>query len=139
MSASPAETSTFQGLILTLQAFWAKQGCLILQPYDMEVGAGLIRRRSLRGWPAPLARRLCAAFAASDWMGAMAEPNRLQHYYQYQVILKPSPDDVQDIYLESLKTLASIPSATTSALSRRLGEPTLAPGAWAEVWCDGTG
>src|SRR5436305_3979594 len=107
LSPSSEKPATFQDLILTLQNFWAKQGCLILQPYDMEVGAGTSH-------PATTLR----ALGPGPWRAAYVQPsrrpkdgrygenpNRLQHYYQYQVILKPSPDDVQESYLESLRTL----------------------------------
>ncbi len=141
MSHKPAQTATFQGLILTLQKFWAKQGCLILQPYDMEVGAGTSH-------PATTLR----ALGPKPWRAAYVQPsrrpkdgrygenpNRLQHYYQYQVILKPSPIDVQDIYLESLKTLGIDPNRHDIRFVEDDWEnPTL--GAWGlgwEVWCDG--
>jgi len=141
LSASPKDTATFQGLILTLQEFWAKQGCLILQPYDMEVGAGTSH-------PATTLR----ALGPRPWRAAYVQPsrrpkdgrygenpNRLQHYYQYQVILKPSPDDVQDIYLESLTTLGIDPKRHDIRFVEDDWEnPTL--GAWGlgwEVWCDG--
>jgi glycyl-tRNA synthetase alpha chain len=134
-------TSTFQDLILTLQAYWAKQGCLILQPYDMEVGAGTSH-------PATILR----ALGPGRWKAAYVQPsrrpkdgrygenpNRLQHYYQYQVILKPSPDDVIDLYLESLKTLGIDPARHDIRFVEDDWEnPTL--GAWGlgwEVWCDG--
>jgi glycyl-tRNA synthetase alpha chain len=91
---------SFQGLILALQRFWAEQGCVILQPYDMEVGAGTCH-------PATTLR----ALGPRPWKAAYVQPsrrpkdgrygenpNRLQHYYQYQVILKPSPDDIQELY-----------------------------------------
>ena len=136
-----AETATFQDLILTLQKFWAAQGCLILQPYDMEVGAGTSH-------PATTLR----ALGPHPWRAAYVQPsrrpkdgrygenpNRLQHYYQYQVILKPSPDDVQEIYLESLKTLGIDPKRHDIRFVEDDWEnPTL--GAWGlgwEVWCDG--
>jgi len=141
LSASPKDTATFQGLILTLQEFWAKQGCLILQPYDMEVGAGTSH-------PATTLR----ALGPGPWRAAYVQPsrrpkdgrygenpNRLQHYYQYQVILKPSPDDVQDIYLESLKTLGiDCRHHDIRFVEDDWENPTL--GAWGlgwEVWCDG--
>jgi glycyl-tRNA synthetase alpha chain len=141
LSASPSPTATFQGLILTLQNFWAEQGCLILQPYDMEVGAGTSH-------PATTLR----ALGPHPWRAAYVQPsrrpkdgrygenpNRLQHYYQYQVILKPSPGDVQDIYLESLKTLGISPARHDIRFVEDDWEnPTL--GAWGlgwEVWCDG--
>src|SRR6185312_953389 len=94
-------TRSFQGLILTLQQYWADQGCVILQPYDMEVGAGTFH-------PATTLR----ALGPKPWNAAYVQPsrrpkdgrygenpNRLQHYYQFQVILKPSPPDIQDLYL----------------------------------------
>ena len=97
----------FQDVILMLQMFWAEKGCLIYQPYDMEKGAGTFN-------PATFLRVL----GPEPWRAAYVEPsrrptdgrygenpNRLQHYYQFQVILKPSPDDIQDIYLESLREL----------------------------------
>ncbi|MBI5598957.1 MAG: glycine--tRNA ligase subunit alpha [Deltaproteobacteria bacterium] len=101
----------FQEVILTLQKFWAKRGCAILQPYDMEKGAGTFN-------PATFLKVL----GPEPWRAAYVEPsrrptdgrygenpNRLQHYYQFQVILKPSPDDIQDIYLLSLKELGIDP------------------------------
>src|ERR1700722_18324306 len=96
---------SFQGLLLSLQQFWAAQGCVILQPYDMEVGAGTFH-------PATTLRSL----GPRPWKAAYAQPsrrpkdgrygenpNRLQHYYQFQVILKPSPENLQALYLDSLK------------------------------------
>ena len=134
-------TRSFQGLILTLQYFWAKQGCVILQPYDMEVGAGTFH-------PATTLRSL----GPKPWKAAYVQPsrrpkdgrygenpNRLQHYYQYQVILKPSPPDLQELYLASLKAIG------VDALLHDIRfveddweSPTL--GAWGlgwECWCDG--
>ncbi len=141
MTPSRPNSPTFQDLILTLQAYWADQGCLILQPYDMEVGAGTSH-------PATTLR----ALGPSPWRAAYVQPsrrpkdgrygenpNRLQHYYQYQVILKPSPDDVQDIYLASLKALGIDPLRHDIRFVEDDWEnPTL--GAWGlgwEVWCDG--
>ena len=102
---------SFQGLILTLQRFWADQGCVILQPYDMEVGAGTFH-------PATTLR----ALGPKPWSAAYVQPsrrpkdgrygenpNRLQHYYQFQVILKPSPDDIQELYLKSLVAIGIDP------------------------------
>ena len=102
---------SFQDIILTLQNFWARQGCVILQPYDMEVGAGTFH-------PATTLRALgpkpwnCAYVQPSRRPkdGRYGEnPNRLQHYYQFQVILKPSPDNIQQLYLDSLKELGIDP------------------------------
>jgi glycyl-tRNA synthetase alpha chain len=131
----------FQQLILKLHAFWAARGCVILQPYDMEVGAGTFH-------PATALR----ALGPKPWNAAYVQPsrrpkdgrygenpNRLQHYYQYQVILKPSPDDIQDVYLDSLRAIGIDPLAHDIRFVEDDWEsPTL--GAWGlgwEVWCDG--
>ncbi len=132
---------SFQGLILTLHQYWANYGCVILQPYDMEVGAGTFH-------PATTLR----ALGPKSWNAAYVQPsrrptdgrygenpNRLQHYYQYQVLLKPSPPDLQELYLGSLKAIG----IDTDLHDIRFVEddwesPTL--GAWGlgwEVWCDG--
>ncbi|WP_341992507.1 glycine--tRNA ligase subunit alpha [Azorhizobium sp. AG788] len=132
---------SFQGLLLTLQAFWADQGCVVLQPYDMEVGAGTFH-------PATTLR----ALGPKPWKAAYVQPsrrpkdgrygenpNRLQHYYQFQVILKPSPANLQDLYLQSLSAIG----IDTRLHDVRFVEddwesPTL--GAWGlgwECWCDG--
>ena len=131
----------FQDLIIGLQKFWAERGCIIHQPYDMEMGAGTFH-------PATFLR----ALGPEPWRAAYVQPsrrptdgrygenpNRLQHYYQYQVILKPSPDDIQDIYLDSLKELGIDPLAHDIRFVEDDWEsPTL--GAWGlgwEVWLDG--
>jgi glycyl-tRNA synthetase alpha chain len=132
---------SFQQIILTLQQFWADQGCVVLQPYDMEVGAGTFH-------PATLLRALgpkpwCAAYVQPSRRpkdGRYGEnPNRLQHYYQFQVILKPSPENIQDLYLQSLRALGIDPLAHDIRFVEDDWEsPTL--GAWGlgwEVWCDG--
>jgi glycyl-tRNA synthetase alpha chain len=134
-------TRSFQGLILTLQGFWARQGCVILQPYDMEVGAGTFH-------PATTLRSL----GPRPWKAAYVQPsrrpkdgrygenpNRLQHYYQFQVILKPSPDDLQQLYLDSLEAIG-VDSALHDIrfVEDDWESPTL--GAWGlgwECWCDG--
>jgi glycyl-tRNA synthetase alpha chain len=132
---------SFQGLILTLHRFWAEQGCVILQPYDMEVGAGTFH-------PATTLR----ALGPRPWRAAYVQPsrrpkdgrygenpNRLQHYYQYQVILKPSPPDLQDLYLRSLGAIGIDPLLHDIRFVEDDWEsPTL--GAWGlgwECWCDG--
>ena len=138
-SLDPARS--FQGLILALQIYWAKQGCVILQPYDMEVGAGTFH-------PATTLRSL----GPKPWKAAYVQPsrrpkdgrygenpNRLQHYYQFQVILKPSPDDLQDLYLASLRAIG-VDSALHDIrfVEDDWESPTL--GAWGlgwECWCDG--
>jgi glycyl-tRNA synthetase alpha chain len=132
---------SFQSLILTLQNFWAEQGCVILQPYDMEVGAGTFH-------PATTLR----ALGPDPWKAAYVQPsrrpkdgrygenpNRLQHYYQFQVLLKPSPANSQELYLESLRRLGVDPLKHDIRFVEDDWEsPTL--GAWGlgwEVWCDG--
>ncbi len=136
-----ANKPSFQQLILTLQNFWAERGCLILQPYDMEVGAGTFHpATTLRALgPDPWA---CAYVQPSRRPkdGRYGEnPNRLQHYYQYQVLIKPSPADAQQLYLDSLKTLGIDPNYHDIRFVEDDWEsPTL--GAWGlgwEVWCDG--
>ncbi|MBI2461183.1 MAG: glycine--tRNA ligase subunit alpha [Candidatus Rokubacteria bacterium] len=132
---------TFQEVIRRLEAYWADQGCLLQQPYDLEVGAGTMN-------PATFLRVL----GPEPWRVAHVEPtrrptdgrygenpNRLQHYYQFQVIIKPSPDDIQAIYLESLRALGIDPLAHDIRFVEDDWEaPTL--GAWGlgwEVWLDG--
>jgi len=130
-----------QDIVLTLQKFWADQGCILKQPYDMEMGAGTFH-------PATFLRVL----GPEPWKAAYVQPsrrptdgrygenpNRLQHYYQFQVILKPSPDNIQDIYLDSLKALGINPLEHDIRFVEDDWEsPTL--GAWGlgwEVWLDG--
>jgi len=132
---------TFQEVILTLEKYWGEKGCIIQQPYDVEKGAGTMN-------PATFLR----ALGPEPWNVAYVEPsrrptdgrygenpNRLQHYYQYQVILKPSPDDVLELYLESLRRLGIEPEKHDIRLVEDNWEsPTL--GAWGlgwEVWLDG--
>jgi glycyl-tRNA synthetase alpha chain len=137
--ASPK--TSFQDLILTLQQFWAEQGCVILQPYDMEVGAGTFH-------PATTLR----ALGPEPWNAAYVQPsrrptdgrygenpNRVQHYYQFQVIMKPSPADLQDLYLQSLQRIGiDFENHDIRFVEDDWESPTL--GAWGlgwEVWCDG--
>jgi len=132
---------TFQNLILALQDYWAKQGCIIQQPYDIEKGAGTFN-------PATFLR----ALGPEPWNVAYVEPsrrptdgrygenpNRLQHYYQFQVILKPSPQNIQDLYLDSLQSFGIDARAHDIRFVEDDWEsPTL--GAWGlgwEVWLDG--
>lgn len=132
---------TYQQLILELQNYWAKKGCIVLQPYDIEKGAGTFH-------PATFLRCL----GPEPWSVAYVEPcrrptdgrygdnpNRLQHYYQFQVILKPSPDNIQELYLDSLKFLGINPlSHDIRFVEDDWESPTL--GAWGlgwEVWLDG--
>ena len=140
-SAHSNEPLSFQDLILSLERFWADQGCVILQPYDVEMGAGTFH-------PATALRSL----GPKPWRAAYVQPsrrpkdgrygenpNRLQHYYQFQVILKPSPPDIQDLYLESLYAICIDPSNHDIRFVEDDWEsPTL--GAWGlgwECWCDG--
>ncbi|GLQ10745.1 glycine--tRNA ligase alpha subunit [Devosia yakushimensis] len=133
--------NSFQGLILTLQQFWAEQGCVILQPYDMPMGAGtshtatVLRALGPKPWNAAYAQ---PSRRPKD--GRYGEnPNRLQHYYQFQVILKPSPANIQDLYLKSLYAIGIDPALHDLRFVEDDWEnPTL--GAWGlgwEVWCDG--
>lgn len=134
-------TRSFQDMILTLHDFWAAQGCVILQPYDMRMGAGTFHTATT-----------LRALGPEPWNAAFVQPcrrptdgrygenpNRLQHYYQYQVILKPSPGDIQELYLDSLKAIGIDPLAHDIRFVEDDWEsPTL--GAWGlgwEVWCDG--
>ena len=132
---------TFQGMILTLQQYWAAQGCVILQPYDMEMGAGTFH-------PATFLR----AIGPEPWNAAYVQPsrrptdgrygenpNRTQHYYQFQVAMKPSPDNILDLYIGSLKELGIDPLVNDIRFVEDNWEsPTL--GAWGlgwEVWQNG--
>jgi glycyl-tRNA synthetase alpha chain len=134
-------TCSFQGLLLKLQQFWAERGCVILQPYDMEVGAGTFH-------PATTLR----ALGPRPWKAAYVQPsrrpkdgrygenpNRLQHYYQFQVILKPSPPDLQQLYLDSLAAIGvDLALHDVRFVEDDWESPTL--GAWGlgwECWCDG--
>ncbi len=132
---------TFQDLILTLQKFWAEKGCLILQPYDVEMGAGTFHPATTLRALGP--RPWCAAYVQPSRRpkdGRYGEnPNRLQHYYQFQVILKPAPPDVLDVYLQSIRAIGIDPARHDIRFVEDDWEsPTL--GAWGlgwEVWCDG--
>jgi glycyl-tRNA synthetase alpha chain len=135
------DITTFQGLILALQDYWVQQGCILLQPYDMEVGAGTFHSATF-----------LRAIGPEPWYAAYVQPsrrptdgrygenpNRLQHYYQFQVVLKPSPLDIQDLYLESLKALGIDPLVHDIRFVEDDWEsPTL--GAWGlgwEIWLNG--
>ena len=139
--SQPSAPLSFQDMILRLHAFWSAHGCLILQPYDMRMGAGTFH-------PATTLR----ALGPEPWKAAYVQPsrrptdgrygenpNRLQHYYQYQVILKPNPSDLQELYLASLAAIGVDPLAHDIRFVEDDWEsPTL--GAWGlgwEVWCDG--
>ncbi|WP_265515919.1 glycine--tRNA ligase subunit alpha [Nitratireductor luteus] len=134
-------TRSFQGLILALHNYWAEKGCVILQPYDMEVGAGTFH-------PATTLRSL----GPKPWNAAYVQPsrrpkdgrygenpNRLQHYYQYQVILKPNPSNLQELYLGSLQAIGlDMATHDVRFVEDDWESPTL--GAWGlgwECWCDG--
>ena len=133
--------NSFQGLILTLQNFWAAQGCVILQPYDMQMGAGTFHTATT-----------LRALGPKPWSAAYVQPsrrptdgrygenpNRLQHYYQYQVLIKPSPPDLQALYLGSLEAIGiDMTLHDIRFVEDDWESPTL--GAWGlgwEVWCDG--
>jgi len=142
MSETPDTTGlSFQDLILTLQQFWANQGCVLMQPLDLEVGAGTFHPATFLGAIGPEPMR--AAYVQPSRRptdGRYGEnPNRLQHYFQYQVILKPSPDNIQELYLESLKQIG-IDALTDDIrfVEDNWESPTL--GAWGlgwEVWLNG--
>ena len=132
---------SFQDIIMNLQSFWGKNGCVILQPYDMEVGAGTFH-------PATTLRSLCP----KPWKAAYVQPsrrptdgrygenpNRLQHYYQYQVIIKPSPKNIKQLYLKSLSTIGiDVKNHDIRFVEDDWESPTLgAAGLGWEVWCDG--
>ena len=132
---------TFQEIIFSLQNFWSKQGCVILQPYDLEVGAGTFH-------PSTTLRSL----GPDPWKTAYVQPsrrptdgrygenpNRLQHYYQFQVLIKPSPKDIQKLYLKSLTALGIIyKNHDIRFVEDDWESPTLgASGLGWEVWCDG--
>ena len=138
---SVAKARTFQDLILTLQNYWAAQGCLILQPYDDQMGAGTfhpattLRALGPRPWNAAFVQ---PSRRPSD--GRYGEnPNRLQHYYQYQVILKPAPENVQELYLGSIRAIGLDSDVHDIRFVEDDWEsPTLgAAGLGWEVWCDG--
>ncbi|MEE4118885.1 MAG: glycine--tRNA ligase subunit alpha [Paracoccaceae bacterium] len=137
----PFKPASFQEVVLRLQTYWAGQGCALLQPYDMEVGAGTFH-------PATTLRSL----GSRPWAAAYVQPsrrptdgrygenpNRLQHYYQFQVLIKPSPPDLQDLYLGSLAAIGiDFALHDIRFVEDDWESPTL--GAWGlgwEVWCDG--
>jgi len=136
-----AQPLSFQRMILTLHDYWSDHGCLILQPYDMEMGAGTFHTATT-----------LRALGPNSWNAAFVQPcrrptdgrygenpNRLQHYYQYQVILKPSPPDLQELYLGSLAAIGvDMLAHDIRFVEDDWESPTL--GAWGlgwEVWCDG--
>ncbi len=132
---------TFQDMILALSRFWADQGCVVLQPYDMEVGAGTFHpATTLRALGPDAWRTAYVQPSRRPTDGRYGEnPNRLQHYYQFQVILKPSPDNVLDLYFDSLRAMGIEPAEHDMRLVEDDWEsPTL--GAWGlgwEVWLNG--
>lgn len=132
---------TFQEIILNLQEFWTKRGCVLVQPYDVEVGAGTFNPATFLRSLGPEPWNVCYVEPSRrPTDGRYGEnPNRLQFYYQFQVIMKPSPDDIQAIYLESLRKLAiEIEKHDIRFVEDDWESPTL--GAWGlgwEVWLDG--
>ncbi len=140
--AATKSSLSLQEMILTLQNYWAKQGCLILQPFDMNVGAGTSHPSTTLRALGPDEIWKCAYVQPSRRPkdGRYGEnPNRLQHYYQFQVLLKPSPPDIQDLYLRSLQALGiDLNKHDIRFVEDDWENPTL--GAWGlgwEVWCDG--
>ena len=135
------DCKTFQGLILALQDYWARQGCVIIQPLDMEVGAGTFHPMTfLRSiGPEPISSAYVQPCRRPTDGRYGENPNRLQQYYQFQVMLKPSPDNIQDLYLGSLKELGFDPLVHDIRFVEDNWEsPTL--GAWGlgwEVWLNG--
>ena len=132
---------SFQDIVINLQKYWSKQGCIILQPYDIEVGAGTfhpattLRSLGSRSWKAAYVQ---PSRRPTD--GRYGEnPNRLQHYYQYQVIIKPSPDKIKQMYLKSLESIGiNVKSHDIRFVEDDWESPTLgASGLGWEVWCDG--
>ncbi|MEL6578046.1 MAG: glycine--tRNA ligase subunit alpha, partial [Pseudomonadota bacterium] len=140
-TAAPAKPRSFQEILLRLSQYWAANGCAVMQPYDMEVGAGTFH-------PATTLR----ALGPLSWAAAYVQPsrrptdgrygdnpNRLQHYYQYQVIIKPSPPNLQELYLGSLEAIGiDMGLHDIRFVEDDWESPTL--GAWGlgwEVWCDG--
>ena len=141
MSQASQPIQTFQDLILALQSYWAEQGCVLLQPYDMEMGAGTFHTATF-----------LRALGPETWNAAYVQPsrrpadgrygenpNRLQHYYQFQVVLKPNPSNIQELYLESLRRIGVDPTVHDIRFVEDNWEsPTL--GAWGlgwEVWLNG--
>lgn len=132
---------TFQEILLTLQNYWAEQGCVVLQPYDMEVGAGTFHTATFLRSLGP--ERWHAAYVQPSRRptdGRYGDnPNRLQHYYQYQVVLKPNPPNIQELYLDSLRALGIDPlTHDIRFVEDNWESPTL--GAWGlgwEVWLNG--
>ncbi len=133
--------TSFQGLIFTLQTFWVRHGCLLIQPYDMEVGAGTFHpATALRALGPKPWRAVYVQPSRRPSDGRYGEnPNRLQHYYQLQVLIKPSPPNLQDLYRESLEAIGLSKSAHDFRFVEDDWEsPTLgAAGLGWECWCDG--
>ena len=141
MKTKNKKNLSFQDIVINLQKYWSKQGCIILQPYDIEVGAGTfhpattLRSLGSRSWKAAYVQ---PSRRPTD--GRYGEnPNRLQHYYQYQVIIKPSPDKIKQMYLKSLESIGiNVKSHDIRFVEDDWESPTLgASGLGWEVWCDG--
>jgi len=141
MGFAMSDTMTFQQMIMRLHEFWDRQGCVLLQPYDVEIGAGTFHTATF-----------LRAIGPEPWNAAYVQPsrrpkdgrygenpNRLQHYYQYQAVMKPSPENIQDIYIDSLKELGiDVRQHDIRFVEDDWESPTL--GAWGmgwEVWLDG--
>ena len=132
---------SFQDIIMNLQKFWGKNGCIILQPYDLEVGAGTFHpATTLRSLGSKPWRAAYVQPSRRPTDGRYAEnPNRLQHYYQYQVIIKPSPKNIKQLYLKSLAAIGiDVKNHDIRFVEDDWESPTLgAAGLGWEVWCDG--
>ena len=140
-TSAQADVSTFQGLIMALSRYWSEQGCILLQPYDMEVGAGTFHTATF-----------LRSIGPEPWNAAYVQPsrrptdgrygenpNRLQHYYQYQVVMKPNPPNIQALYLDSLRMMGlDLETHDVRFVEDNWESPTL--GAWGlgwEVWLNG--
>lgn len=140
-TSATQEPLSFQDIILRLQGYWADQGCVVLQPYDNEVGAGTFHTATtLRSLGPGTWRAAYVQPCRRPTDGRYGEnPNRMQHYYQFQVLLKPSPDNVQDLYLDSLRTIGiEVEKHDIRFVEDDWESPTL--GAWGlgwEVWLNG--
>ena len=134
--------NSFQKIITSLQSFWIEQGCVLLQPYDLEVGAGTFHPATVLRvlGPDPIWKAAYVQPCRRPTDGRYGEnPNRLQHYYQFQVIIQPSPEDIQNLYLESLQFIGLNPKDHDIRFVEDDWEsPTLgASGLGWEIWCDG--
>ena len=130
-SAAPSDV---QGVIMNLQRYWGDQGCVVLQPYDNEVGAGTNAPATTLAlaWPRHVAHLLRGAAAVRRTSRYGENPNRTQHYFQFQVLMKPSPDNIQELYLGSLRAIGiDVDAHDVRFVEDDWESPTLGPGGWA--------